>query len=371
MAISKTRLLQLVLVGVLVVGTSLYLSIFSILYETTKPGPTTVNREKLLIQNIQSDIQTISSNNNSNKREINITISIARKDTDSLQGKGRFRNILSMYYKDQRYNEKVNSKFLDITEDPGDSDEILRMRGKSDSDLLLNPFYDPLDDPNHLFLGKKMKKENLIGPSMALRPMSLEEMTFCDNVKRSQIPNQIECKVNNSSKSQFIRQGIDVTCLSCFGRSASRFEVVRRVFRKKEYREERKRIMQDFTKRMKKKEIVLLSVNLGQLYLLFNWACGVELELGLNPRDFSIIIPTDDETYEYLINMGFTAFPTNYTHELDPPILSDYTGLSNTGGHADINNIIMLAANEAIDEHITILMQVRFTLLLLFVTFSY
>lgn len=360
--ISKTRLLQLALACVLIVGILSYVSIYSILHESTKLETTTINRDNTAIQNLQSDIQATISNS----REINANASITRKYANSLQENDAFANILRKYYKDQRYNEMENSKYLDITEEPGDSNEILRMRGKSDSDLLLNPFYDPLDDPHHLFLGKKIKKEDLIGPYMALQPMSLEEMTFCDNVKRPQIPNQITCRVKSPSKSPFVRQGIDVTCLSCFGNTASRFEDVRRVFRKKQYKEERKMILQNFTKDMKKKEIVLLSVNLGQLYLLLNWACGLELELGLNPREFSIIIPTDDETYERLTKMGFTAFPTNYTHELDPPIISDYTGQSNAGGHADINNIIMLAANEAIDEHITILMQVRLRLLLSF-----
>lgn len=142
----------------------------------------------------------------------------------------------------------------------------------------------------------------------------------------------------------------DSSCMACRGDSMSKFDKLLSAFRGDSGRENRfLSSVEHFgvAGQRNSSMIVLMAVNYGQLYLFLNWACSC-YRLGIDPKRIAMVVPTDTKAAKVLQSQGFYTVSTDWIKKLDRPISTKYSGAANTGGHSDINNIVLLAANELV-----------------------
>uniref|UniRef100_A0A7S3LLM1 Nucleotide-diphospho-sugar transferase domain-containing protein n=1 Tax=Aplanochytrium stocchinoi TaxID=215587 RepID=A0A7S3LLM1_9STRA len=97
------------------------------------------------------------------------------------------------------------------------------------------------------------------------------------------------------------------------------------------------------------RDIIVCSVNFGQLYLFLNWACSCWKNQVFDVRLYTWIIPTDTKTYNALVALGFNAEPLDWmSNGTKIRLSSKYTGSANSGPHAQINSIAAFASNFAV-----------------------
>jgi hypothetical protein len=71
--------------------------------------------------------------------------------------------------------------------------------------------------------------------------------------------------------------------------------------------------------------------------------------LGLRPAEVAIVVPTDVASFERLSRAGVACIdPRDWLEALPGKISENYKGVSMHGGHADINNVLLVVANELV-----------------------
>lgn len=91
--------------------------------------------------------------------------------------------------------------------------------------------------------------------------------------------------------------------------------------------------------------LVISAVNWGQMYLVSNWLCSCEAAGVPDPRNYTVMVPTDRTSYDYLSEtLGFKLV-------IDPKWIDDmhidstYNGGANVRGHSAINNAVLVIAS--------------------------
>jgi len=186
-------------------------------------------------------------------------------------------------------------------------------------------FEDPMDD----------KRPSML-PGFPEKPLSLEELMICNE------------EINIVMKGHW-KCASDTSCKSCFSDVIKRYEDLLAAFDAPEVKAMRMASYKEFFGPEKNKDIVISAVNSGQIYLFLNWVCSCE-KINLDPRPFTVVVPTDKEAADVLRNLNFHIVEPDWLDSLAKPISSKYTGLANTGGHADINNIVLFVATEVLSE---------------------
>jgi len=170
------------------------------------------------------------------------------------------------------------------------------------------------------------------------KPLSLEDAQVCNPTINIVLDGHWKCPE-------------DPTCKACKPKQMERYYELVGILDSPEYKESRMAMLRqkfgDGGNPAERKVIVVSAVNMGQLYLFLNWACSCEL-IGLDPRSFTIVVPTDDEAAAALEKAGFTIIPPDWTRKLSRGITSSYRGAANVGGHADINNVLLIVANDVL-----------------------
>lgn len=182
---------------------------------------------------------------------------------------------------------------------------------------------DPLDDEQTLF-------------GFPEEPLTIDTAEICD--ERLQI----------SFKDMWRCPG-DTSCKSCSKHSISRFNKLNNALVV-----DVERIKTKFKYRT---AVVVLAVNEGQVYLLRNWVCSCK-KVGLDPSRFSLVVPTDSKAQQQVEAMGLLCVDSAWVGELDKPIKNTYDGRANVGGHADINNAVLMVSNRILQNtHMDVLIQ--------------
>eukprot|EP00468_Gymnochlora_sp_CCMP2014_P004676 CAMPEP_0167761690 /NCGR_PEP_ID=MMETSP0110_2-20121227/12319_1 /TAXON_ID=629695 /ORGANISM="Gymnochlora sp., Strain CCMP2014" /LENGTH=282 /DNA_ID=CAMNT_0007648415 /DNA_START=13 /DNA_END=858 /DNA_ORIENTATION=+ len=130
----------------------------------------------------------------------------------------------------------------------------------------------------------------------------------------------------------------DVTCLMCQEEGyTKKFNEQLKTWMDSEHTKERKAIYEKF----RSQELVIIqAVNTGQLHLWLNWVCSCEAN-GINPRDITIMLPSDENAYNMIKKSGFVAVkPPKY--DIDP----NWGGRQGRQGHTFVNNMFVLTARE-------------------------
>lgn len=132
----------------------------------------------------------------------------------------------------------------------------------------------------------------------------------------------------------------DTTCVKCRSRQIKRYEEIT-----KNFIPEMKKV--DLSRYSKELPITVMAVNTGQVYLFLNWACSIQhYQIG-KPEDLTFVVPTDKKAYEQLKPFRFNMIdPDDWMSKLSNRIGRSYNPhLANVGGHADINNVLLIASN--------------------------
>ncbi|CAK9002648.1 Transaldolase [Durusdinium trenchii] len=148
----------------------------------------------------------------------------------------------------------------------------------------------------------------------------------------------------------------DGTCVACRSHFTKMNAVVQ-AFRQTKLQARRKEV---FDERFAVNQaVVVVSVNLGQVFLLLNWACSVRARVEMDPRAFTYVVTTDEMAHKVLTKAGFIVEPMDWLRESNIKIDHKYKGLANVGPHAYINTV-MAAAGEALllEDHPVLLMDV-------------
>ena len=202
---------------------------------------------------------------------------------------------------------------------------IQRDKEDSEKEIIERDEYDPKvskDDP---------LDDNDVRDGLPLRAYTINEMRICDEKMNIVMPGHWSCP-------------IDPTCISCFGSSINRFNELKSVLEsmKSDY-------LHLFKDRfgeglIERREIVLMAVNYGQLYLFLNWICSL-MRIGIDPKEFTVVIPTDKESYKIIKQLGVVVVDYSWVNKLSNPIGIEYNGVV-SDGHADINNVLLLVGND-------------------------
>jgi hypothetical protein len=92
------------------------------------------------------------------------------------------------------------------------------------------------------------------------------------------------------------------------------------------------------------RSLVISGVNWGQMYLVSNWLCSCKAAGVPDPRNYTVMVPTDRTSYDYLRGtLGFKLVIDPKWVE-DVHIDSTYNGGANVRGHSAINNAILVIA---------------------------
>mmetsp|Transcript_8175 Transcript_8175/g.9665 ORF Transcript_8175/g.9665 Transcript_8175/m.9665 type:complete len:446 (+) Transcript_8175:158-1495(+) len=136
----------------------------------------------------------------------------------------------------------------------------------------------------------------------------------------------------------------DPTCKKCKFKYIQRNEKLRAAFLSTS-KERKNRLARWFpvSNNTNSRTVIVCSVNYGQLYLFLNWACSCLANGVFDPREYVWMVPTDNETYDTLNNLGFHVEPLDWKVK-DINISATYGGGSNVGSHPTINNLISHAA---------------------------
>mmetsp|Transcript_16709 Transcript_16709/g.20071 ORF Transcript_16709/g.20071 Transcript_16709/m.20071 type:complete len:358 (-) Transcript_16709:1566-2639(-) len=142
----------------------------------------------------------------------------------------------------------------------------------------------------------------------------------------------------------------DPTCKKCANHYHDTKRLLKYFHRGDEERRERLRKWFPIPKGKESRDIIVCSVNFGQLYLFLNWACSCWKNQVFDVRLYTWIIPTDTKTYDILVALGFNAEPLDWMsngtkiHVMSPR----YDGHANVGAHSQINSITAFASNFAV-----------------------
>ncbi len=88
-----------------------------------------------------------------------------------------------------------------------------------------------------------------------------------------------------------------------------------------------------------KKSLVVSAVNWGQMYLVINWLCSCFANKVDDPRAYTVMVPTDEQSAVYLRDiLGFQIVDSFISFGID----SRYHGGANVRGHSQINNAVLI-----------------------------
>lgn len=180
---------------------------------------------------------------------------------------------------------------------------------------------DPLDDVS-----------NLLG--FPHEPMTLEDAEICDTERQIVFRDMWRCPN-------------DISCKSCMNSSITRFASLKQALESN--KDQRiQTINKHFSDR---RSLVVAAVNNGQVFLLKNWLCSCK-RLGIDPTSFTIIVPTDQEAENNVKALGLFTIDSQWVHQMPRAINANYNGKANVGGHSDINNAVLIVANEILQNTI-------------------
>eukprot|EP00924_Labyrinthula_sp_SR-Ha-C_P012501 snap_masked-scaffold_10-processed-gene-8.39-mRNA-1 protein AED:1.00 eAED:1.00 QI:0/-1/0/0/-1/1/1/0/445 len=170
-------------------------------------------------------------------------------------------------------------------------------------------------------------------------PLTIEKANMCDEKTNAKVGKQTElvCKT-------------DPTCKKCRAHSIEKTEALEKGFLATKVSASRRVRLRT---KLPSKNIIVSSVNEGQLYLFLNWACSCIKNNVFDPRKYMYIVPTDKKTYEIVTGFGFIAEPLDWyeiAHREGLKISSTYNNKANVGSHATINNILAFACNFIIQQ---------------------
>eukprot|EP00924_Labyrinthula_sp_SR-Ha-C_P009716 snap_masked-scaffold_22-processed-gene-3.33-mRNA-1 protein AED:1.00 eAED:1.00 QI:0/0/0/0/1/1/2/0/314 len=96
------------------------------------------------------------------------------------------------------------------------------------------------------------------------------------------------------------------------------------------------------------RDILVSTVNKGQLYLFLNLVCSFLNNTETDPRSLMYLIPTDEDTFYILKDFGFIVEPLGWYYlskEKGLKIKKEYDGRANINSHNLINTLCVFAAN--------------------------
>jgi len=194
-------------------------------------------------------------------------------------------------------------------------------KGAVSEDSKVNYLDPKLDDPMASFI---------VGYPMA--PMSLQDLKLCDAEQTIMLHGSFKCPD-------------DPSCLKCVPPHAvSRFRELIGAFRDPEIEQARKaQLKKDFAGQH---TVVMFTFNYAHSDLFLNWACSAH-KLGMNVKDFTLVIPCDDKSTELVKSLGFKILDPAWLKLLKKPIKSteSYWGQD----HADINNVALFMMNDLVE----------------------
>jgi len=130
----------------------------------------------------------------------------------------------------------------------------------------------------------------------------------------------------------------DPSCLSCRPKqSRDRFKELQTAFRDPELQSAREASIQQWFP-VKGQTVVTFAFNFAHSDLFLNWACSVE-KLGLDPREFTLVAPCDDQAEKAVRDLGFHYVDAAWTRKLARKIKPQESFWG--GDHADINNVAL------------------------------
>lgn len=95
--------------------------------------------------------------------------------------------------------------------------------------------------------------------------------------------------------------------------------------------------------------VVVAAVNYGQIYLVANWLCSCEANNVPDPREYTLMVPTDRQAHEYLVStLGFKSVDPGWLASVH--IDSRYRGTANTHGHSSINNAVLIVGAKVMNR---------------------
>lgn len=174
------------------------------------------------------------------------------------------------------------------------------------------------------------------------KPLTIESAELCDEKKNVIYKDSWTCKE-------------DTTCKQCKQQYITEFKDLNSAFNDIESKAKREVEFLEKFKDVPYDMISVLGVNYGQLYLLLNWACALQ-SMGIDPTSFSVIVPTDKESYAVVSEMGFHTIDVSWVDRLSNKISSTYRGSAMSGGHAKINNVILMVANELVQLNFRVIL---------------
>lgn len=163
------------------------------------------------------------------------------------------------------------------------------------------------------------------------KPLTIDTAMLCDTRSMPILKGSWECDS-------------DITCRNCSRAFIKRFNKLSNAYNKSSLRKIR---INEIKMRFSSEDtVVVSSINYGQLYLFMNWYCSL-LSIGVDPRDFTVMVPIDEPTKLYLDKLGFYTTPIDWVYTMQTKISSKYsTHSANVGAHADVNNILLLQSAE-------------------------
>jgi len=185
------------------------------------------------------------------------------------------------------------------------------------------------------------------------KPLLPQDVRLCDRERHNHMP--------HGDKESLCPD--DPTCVKCKPDYELNLKAIN-LFREKSMQDRRRAVFErKFTKRLHSGRVVKLPVvvvgfNSGQTFFFMNWVCSCEA-IGIDPREFTYIIPTDREAYDYVVARNFTAEPLDWRMKANLNIRSQYKGHANVGPHGLINTFVAAGAESVLlEEYPTILMDV-------------
>jgi len=175
-------------------------------------------------------------------------------------------------------------------------------------------------------------RDDYLPPGFPKKPLDVKELAMCDPGGRI-----------NTLRDVWVCPS-DPSCLKCSSLTVNMFTRLVKAFRFGDMVAQR---VNYFKNRFgNRKTVIVISVNYGQLFLLLNWLCSLSL-LGLDINDFGLIVPTDVESSALLDRIGIKHLSTDWTRNYQ--IEKRYTGIATGIQHVQINNVVLLTANELLD----------------------
>jgi hypothetical protein len=130
----------------------------------------------------------------------------------------------------------------------------------------------------------------------------------------------------------------DPTCKSCSQRNIMRFRKIEQTVSKYNFVK--------WAMSMPSKIIFVTAINDGQMFLFENFISSIRT-IGMKPEEMIMPVATDQNSHKKLINLGFHKTPLMKELSIDKRY-NIHT--ANVGGHADINNVMLLVANQVLQR---------------------